>query len=130
MAAVLVDNLGVSGALERAWDLVKRNIGVVALMSIIIYLGSFIASMILSVPLMIPMFGFMTEIMQSMSSEPDFQAFESMFRNMTWWMLAFSPFYAIFQGILLTFMQSAWTLTYLRLTKPQDNAPVIVEANA
>ncbi len=127
MAAVLVDDLGVSNALQRAWELIKKNLGVMALMSIIIYLGSMIAGMIISVPMMIPMFGFMTN---TMGSEPDIQSFERLFHNMMLWMLAFSPLYAVFQGVLLTFMQSAWTLTYMRLTKPQDNAPVILEANA
>lgn len=130
MAAVLVDNLGVSSALQRAWELIKENLGVMVLMSLIIYLGSAIVSMIISIPVMIPMFGYMTNMMQSMGSEPDFQSFDRLFRNMMGWMLAFSPLYAIFQGILIAFTQSAWTLTYVRLTKPQVNAPVTLEANA
>ena len=113
VSAVLVDNLGVTGALQRAWELVKKNLGTMALMSVIIYLGSMVVGMILSIPVMIPMFGFMF----NMGSEPDVQSFERLSRNMVLWMLAFSPLYAIFQGILLTFMQSAWTLTYMRLTR-------------
>lgn len=127
IAAIVVDNLNFSSALQRAWELVKKNLGVMALISIIIYLGSMIVGMIISVPMMIPMFGF---IFNNMTSEPDMQAFQSLTRNMVWWMLAFSPIYAVFQGILLTFMQAAWTLTYMRLTKPQVNAPVTLEANA
>lgn len=126
ISAILVDNLGISSALQRAWELVKKNLGVMALMSIIIYVGSIVVSMIISVPMMIPVFGFMF----NMGSEPDMQSLENFSRNMILWTLAFSPFYAVFQGLLLTFMQSAWMLTYMRLTKPQDNAPVIVEANA
>ena len=127
IAAIVVDNLNFSSALQRAWELVKKNLGVMALISIIIYLGSMIVGMIISVPMMIPMFGF---IFNNMTSEPDMQAFQSLTRNMVWWMLAFSPIYAVFQGILLTFMQAAWTLTYMRLTKPQVNVPVAPEANA
>ncbi len=127
IAAIVVDNLNFSSALQRAWELVKKNLGVMALISIIIYLGSMIVGMIISVPMMIPMFGF---IFNNMTAEPDMQAFQSLTRNMVWWMLAFSPIYAVFQGILLTFMQAAWTLTYMRLTQPQVNAPVTLEANA
>ncbi len=118
MSAVLVDNLGLSDALRRAWDLVKKNLGGMALLSIIIYFGSVIVGMIISVPMMIPMFG----VISKMSAGPDLQAFDGMFRSMTWWMLAFSPLYALFQGLLLTFTQSTWTLTYMRLTrKPETN---------
>jgi hypothetical protein len=126
ISAVVVDDLGFSSALQIAWELVRKHLGVMALISIIIYLGSAIISMIISVPMMIPMFGFMF----NMGSEPDFEAIDQLFRNMTWWILAFSPFYAVLQGILLTYMQSVWTLTYLRLTRPQDNIPVALpEAN-
>lgn len=130
IAAVLVDDLGVFDALQRSWELVKKNLGAMLLLGFIIYLGSAIVSTIISIPVMIPMFGYMNNMIQSMGSRPDFQLFEEMYRSMMWWMLAFSPIYAVFQGILLTFMQAAWTLTYMRLTKPQDNAPVILEANA
>jgi hypothetical protein len=127
ISAVLVDNLGISSALQRAWELVRKNLGVMALMSVIIYLGSMVVSMIISIPMMIPMFGFIF----NMGSRPDVQSFERLSRSMILWMLAFSPFYAVFQGVLLTFMQSVWTLTYLRLTrstKPAQPLPAIVEA--
>jgi hypothetical protein len=130
MAAVLVDDLKLGEALQRAWDLVRKNLLAMALMSLIIYLGSMVASMIVSVPMMIPMFGFMTNMMQSIGSEPDFEAFNQMFRNMMWWTLAFSPLYAVFQGILFTFMQSAWTLTYLRLTRSPQSQSLPQEAIA
>ena len=75
------------------------------------------------------MFGFMF----NMGSEPDLQSFERLSRNMTLWMLAFAPLYAVLQGILLTYMQSAWTLTYMRLTRshnPLQPLPQIVEATS
>jgi hypothetical protein len=114
LSAVLVDNLGIFSALQRAWELIKKNLGAIVLMSLIIYVGAMIVSMIISIPMMIPMFGFMFNMM---GSEPDVQAVERLSRSMILWMLAFSPLYAVFQGILLAFMQSAWTLTYLRLTR-------------
>lgn len=129
MNAVVVDDLGIARALERAWDLVRKNMGVMALLCLLIYLVSLVASTVISVPAMIPMFGFMMNINPNV--EPDLQMFDTMFRNMMVWMLALSPFYAVCQGIFVAFTQSAWTLTYLRLTKPpQDNAPIVLEANA
>jgi hypothetical protein len=120
VSAVLVDNLRFSDALQRAWELVRKNLGVIALMSIIIYLGSIVVSMIISLPMMIPMF----EFILNMGAEPDMQSFERLSRNMILWTLAFSPIYAVFQGIILTFMQSAWTLTYLRLTRSPKLQPL------
>jgi hypothetical protein len=127
VSAIVVDDLRAIPAIQRSWELVKKNFWVMVLMSVIIYLGSIVVSMVISAPMMIPMFSFIF----NMGSEPDFQSFERLSRNITLWMLAFSPLYSILQGVLLTFMQSVWTLTYLRLTTPQTNAPVILqEANA
>lgn len=126
VSAVLVDNLGLLGALQRAWELIKKNLGAIALMSLIIYVGSMIVSMIISIPMMIPVFRFMFNMM---GSEPDVQSVERLSRSMILWMLAFSPLYALFQGILLTFMQSAWTLTYLRLSRSTNpSQPLLAEA--
>ncbi|MGE5776474.1 MAG: hypothetical protein ACM33V_09650, partial [Chloroflexota bacterium] len=36
----------------------------------------------------------------------------------------------LLNGVLTAYTESAWTLTYMRLTKPQSNAPVVLEANA
>ena len=130
MAAVVVDNLGVSAALQRAWELVKKNPGPLVLMSFLIYVASMVVGMVIAIPMLIPMFRSMTDLMQSAGSQPDIQSFQGMFRSMMWWMLAFSPLYAVIQGVLLTFMQSVWTLTYMRLTKSQGNAPILLEANA
>jgi len=113
LSAILVDNLSTLNALQFAWDLVKKNLGVMILLSIIIYLGSAIISMFISVPIMIPMFSMIFK----MESQPDLQMMNDLFRNMTRWMLAFSPIYIVFQGVLFTFIQSAWTLTYMRLTR-------------
>jgi hypothetical protein len=120
ISAVLVDNLGFSSALQRAWELVKQNLGVMALLSIILYLGATVISMVITVPMMIPMFGFLF----NMGSEPDFESIDRLFRNMTVWMLALSPLYALLQGIMLAYMQSVWTLTYMRLTRSFKMEPV------
>jgi hypothetical protein len=39
-------------------------------------------------------------------------------------MLALSPIYALLQGILLAYMQSVWTLTYMRLTRSFNIEPL------
>ena len=123
VAAVLVDHLGVSGALQRAWELIMKNPGVMTLMSLINYLGAIVAILIISIVMLIPIYG----------SAPNVQSFERLFRNMILWVLAFLPFYVVFQGILLTFFQSLWTLIYLRLTRtttPSQPLPGTVEATS
>jgi hypothetical protein len=40
------------------------------------------------------------------------------------------PVFYLLNGILTAYIKSVWTLTYLRLSKPRDEAPVFVEGNA
>jgi hypothetical protein len=126
MSAILVDNMSLSNALQRGWELIRKNLGVMALMSVIIYVGSMIVSMFVSIPMMVPMFGFLFNL----GSEPDLQSVQQLSRNMILWMLAFSPLYALLQGVLLTFMQSTWTLTYLRLTRGTQGQPLLQGATS
>jgi hypothetical protein len=113
VSAVLVDHLGVSSALQRGWELVNKNPGVMTLMSLINYLVAIVLIMIISIPMMISTSGFMPNL----GLEPDIQSFERLSRNTILWMLAFLPFYAFLQGVLVTLVQSVWTLIYLRLTR-------------
>jgi hypothetical protein len=36
----------------------------------------------------------------------------------------------VLQGIITAYTESAWTLTYMRITQPQDETPEVIEANA
>jgi hypothetical protein len=36
----------------------------------------------------------------------------------------------LIRGVLTAYVESAWTLTYMRLVNPVDTTPAIVEANA
>lgn len=124
VSAVLVDNLRVSSALQRAWELVQKNLGVMTRMSLMSYVVAIAAIMIISLP-MIPT--------SNLGSEPDVQPFERFSGNMILWVLAFLPFYVVIQGNLLTFLQSVWTLIYMRLTRPTTPSqplPGTVEATA
>jgi hypothetical protein len=40
------------------------------------------------------------------------------------------PVLIFLNGILTAYIQSAWALTFMRLAKPKEDAPVMIEANA
>ncbi len=107
VSAVLVDNLGVFSALQRAWELIQKNPRVMILMSLVSYMVAIVAIMIISIVMMIPIGG----------SGPNIQLFQTLSPTIILWMLAFLFLYAVFQGMLLTYLQSVWTLIYLRLTR-------------
>jgi len=40
------------------------------------------------------------------------------------------PVMALVQGVTITFLKATYAIVYLRLTKPQDSVPAILEENA
>jgi hypothetical protein len=45
-------------------------------------------------------------------------------------MCIYIPIALVLQGIITAYTESAWTLTYMRITQPQDETPEVIEANA
>jgi hypothetical protein len=131
--AILADNLGVVEAIQKGWSIFKGNFLGLALLCVVIYFGTWLVNMIISLPMMIPMY---VNMFRFMESPGNLDTFERNFMSGIWiWFLVFAPVYSLVQGIVLTFMQSAWTVTYLRITRGSEiltspDAPAFVEPNA
>ncbi|HAV76604.1 MAG TPA: hypothetical protein DCX53_04540 [Anaerolineae bacterium] len=123
--AVVADGLGVTDAIKRGWDLVRANFWRILLISLIVYFGVSLLSSVVVFPLMMPFF-FIPLFMDSGMSNFDPR---TMMLFMGGFSLIFFPVMAFVQGIGITFMKSTFTLVYLRLTKPQANAPAVFEKN-
>lgn len=124
-AAVVVDDLGVIDAIQRGWQLVKTNFWRILLISFIVYFAISLLGGLVAMPFMIPFF-FMPFLMDG-SSAPDMRTIMLITGGITLLMI---PVMALVQGVGMTFLKAAYTVTYLRLTRPKEDAPVIVEANA
>ena len=127
--AILADDMGVTDALKRSWELIRGNFWGILLLSIVIYIGIWLINMLISIPFMIPMYVDMFRMMESFDSMQAMQM--NWMRSSVIWMLIYAPVYSLVQGISLTFIQSAWTVTYLRLTRPPalPEAPALVESH-
>jgi len=120
--AIVLENLGIADGLRKGWDVVRANIGPMILLALILFIGSGVVGFIIAIPIIaavIPLiFGAATNN-----------------TNPVWitalCCAAYFPILLLLSGILNAYVQSVWALTYMRLTaKPQDNAPVVLEANA
>ena len=125
-AAVVADDLGIIEAISRGWDLVKAHFWRILLISLIVYFGITVASSIVFLPFMAPLF-FLPFFMETSQIETSLRAFG--------WILAafgvvFLPVMALFQGITITFMKSTYVLVYLRLTRNQETRNTAVTVNA
>lgn len=122
--AITVDNLGVFAALARGWQVLSKNIIILLIIGVVIFIAGFIIGLIVMLPLILLFVPLMQALIQG---------------NITSWRpfiavgifsICYSPIAWLIGGILMTYTESVWTLTYLRLTKPKEEAPVFVEGNA
>lgn len=120
-AAIVLENLSIADGFKRGWNIVKANVGPVLIMAIILAVISFVVGLVIALPIIFAVFPLAFGLAGGET-------------NMLWaagiCCAIYLPVLIVLSGILTSFTQSAWTLTYLRLTRPKEDAPVIVEANA
>jgi hypothetical protein len=114
--AIVVEDLGIIDGLKRGWEVIKTNFGTMVLMWLILVLvigimGGFIIGLpffLIAVPsLMAILLG--TETVQS----------TAMILGAVG-LICYLPFMIVLAGMLRSYTESAWTLTYLRLTRAPE----------
>ncbi len=121
--AIVLENLGIVDGLKRGWQIVKTNAVSIIILAVILAVGGAIIGIIIALPIILaalPIFigaGTLGE-----SYAPIYFALACF--------ALYLPVMIFLNGILTAYIQSAWTLTYLRLTKPREAALVYFEGNA
>jgi len=122
-AAIVIENLRMLDGLRRGWEIVKANVGPVVIMSLILLFGGGILSLIIAVPIFLAIFPLIPGLIAG-----ELQRSGLLVAGLCF--VAYLPVLLLLNGVLTAYIQSAWTLTYLRLTAPPEAAPVHIEANA
>ncbi len=112
--ALVVEDTGITDAIQRGWNVVKTNLGPFILMALILVLGiGLIGGSIIALPLgaiLVPILsGFAIGGQTAVTGGVILALF---------CFVAYLPVLLILSGILRAYTSSAWTLTYLRLTRP------------
>ncbi|HEX9840967.1 MAG TPA: hypothetical protein VGA72_16575 [Anaerolineales bacterium] len=121
-AAIVLEDLGIGDGLRRGWEVVRANIGTMILMALILFIGSAVVGIVLAIPLIVAVVPLVIGSAAGAERTPLLIAGVCC--------AVYLPILLLLNGILTAYIQSAWALTYMRLTKPQDNVPVVLEANA
>ncbi len=127
--AVVIENQSVIGGFRRGWGVLVNHLGPILIIWLIMVVIGLAAGIVIALPLIIVLF-------------PIFIAFFSsgFSGNISYTplilaglcILAYIPVSLLFNGILMAYLQSVWTLTFLRLTrgKPLEGASQVSPANA
>lgn len=124
-AAVIADDMSATEALGRAWDLLTSHIWKFLLVGIVVYIAQAIVSGIVTLPMLIPLWGFMYSSIISETAPSMTSLLAAMLC-----MVALMPFYMFVMGVSKTFTRSAFVLTYRRLTRDSLARRELLEAIA
>ena len=118
-AAIVIENLSMFEGLKRGWEITKANVGPMIIMALILLIGGGIASVIVALPMILVFIPLIPSIISG-----DFQ-------TSSLWVAALCcagafPVVLFLNGILTAYLQSVWTLTYMRLAAPKADAPVVL----
>jgi hypothetical protein len=122
--AIVLDDLTLMDGLRRGWEVVRGNLGPTLIMGLILFVISAVVGVVVALPIFLIVFPAMLGYFAGggESTTP--------LIVMTVCFCLYLPVAVVLQGVMVAYTGSAWTLTYLRLTRPQGNAPVALEANA
>lgn len=112
--AVVLDDMGLMPALSQGWEIFRKNLGPIILMAIILGVISIVVGIILALPIFIIVFPAATAFMlgNPQNSTP-------IYLGVICFCL-YLPIWLLLNGILVAYTDSAWTLTYMRLTRKPD----------
>ncbi|RPJ22049.1 MAG: hypothetical protein EHM33_24595 [Chloroflexi bacterium] len=122
--AIVLEDQRVLPALSRGWDVFRSNLGPIILMAIILAVINLVVGFVIALPVLIVVVPAVITFAAGQA-----QNWTPMI-VMGICLCLYIPVSLVLNGIAASYVEATWTLTYMRLTKPQDNVPVILEANA
>lgn len=111
--ALVIEDLGIMAAIERGWRVFIDNLGVMIVMGLILIIGvGLIGGLIIGIPVAVIIVPALTGAFIGTQT-----ALNSGLLIAGLCFVAYLPVLWILSGILRSYTASAWTLTYLRLTR-------------
>lgn len=114
--AIVLEELGVMPALSRGWEVFKSNLGSIFIMAIILGILGFIIGLIIAIPIFVIVVPAMVAYTISGADSSTSVAFALIC------FCLYLPVLWVLQGIITSYTESAWTLTYMRLTGQSGSA--------
>lgn len=121
--AIIIEDLGMIDGFKRGWEIVKTNALNFFILALIVLIGGGIIGFVIAIPIVL------TVIPLVIGAQALNESLTPVYIALACCAL-YVPVIVFLNGILTAYIQSVWTLTYLRLTNPKDNAPILAEANA
>jgi hypothetical protein len=128
-SAIVIENLGITDGVRRGWSVFKQNAGPMLLIWLILLIVSVVAGIVIAIPVLVVVLPaaivFVGTAARS-GANPNLSYTPLIIAGLC--LVAYFPFLLVLNGILTAYIQSVWTLTYLRLTRSKEivhNTPIL-----
>ena len=108
--ALIVEELDIFAAFQRAWDVLRSNLGKVIVMGLILGIGGFVVGLILAIPFILMVLPFITGLIVGTDTSTIAGISVTLIG-----ILFYLPALLVASGIMRTFITGSWTLTYRSL---------------
>jgi len=115
--AIVIEDEGVISGIRRGWSVLTKNLGPIIIVWLIISAIGVVAGIVIALPILII---FIPLAFSLFLGGSNFSYAPLIIAGLC--ILAYIPVSLLAQGILLAYLESVWTLTYLRLTQPKPDA--------
>jgi hypothetical protein len=120
--AIVLEDAGIFDGLRRGWNVVTKNIGVMILMGLIIFIGGGILNFLIALPLFLIAMPVILNLIVTNG-----QSFGTGLIVTLVLFIVYLPVLLVLTGILKAYISAAWTLTYRRLTGKRPAMPAIIQ---
>ena len=109
-------------AIGRGWSVVRENLGNMVVMGLILIIGGVVISFVIGIPLFLALAPFFASIFGTASTGSEEYLFGGLGITLLCFVL-YLPVLLLLGGILRAYLESAWTLTFIRLTGAPATPP-------
>lgn len=109
--AIVSENLSLPDSLKRGWQVLKSNILPILGVGLALFILGLLAGILISLPILVPSFLLLQNFVQG-----GFTSWQPII-NLFILSLCYTPFYWFLNGVLTTYTETVWTLSYLGFTR-------------
>jgi hypothetical protein len=115
IVAMVVEDLNIIEAFQRGWDVFTNNLGNLIVMGLILIIGSFVINLVIGLPIALVVTPAVISTILGLMSGTQGLVFGGIGTALIC-LIAYWPISLLLRGILHSYVETAWTLTFLRLT--------------
>jgi hypothetical protein len=110
--ALVLEDLDIFAAIERGWNFTREHLGNMIVMGLILFVGGAIITFVIGLPQLFSVIPLISSLVRG----EFFTDFEAMLRGLGTTVglaLLYMPIFLALRAVLVSYIQSAWTLNYL-----------------